>query len=149
MIEKPFHPSVFLIRVDAVFRQVALRANDAGDESTLTFAEGVPVARFGGKDLGLTPAEFILLRELWIYRGRVVSYASLNARVLGDVSADSMALKGHVSSLRRKLCAVGADPDDLQAVRGEGYSIDRRRRGSARPALNGGFTPGSESGAHL
>ncbi len=132
-IEKPFHPSEFAARVRAVLRRtvVCTRAH-AGGTTTEAMDEDSPfeldlrngTARHGGKRLDLTATEFVLLRELHENRGRVLSYETLNGRVLGTSGADGATrLKSHVSALRQKLRAAGADPDLVRNARGIGYVL--------------------------
>lgn len=134
-IEKPFHPSEFAARVRAVLRRVPSQgaptpaetrwssADEDGDEAfELDVRNGT--ARHAGRRLDLTATEFVLLRELYEARGRVLSYETLNGRVLGASGAEGAArLKSHVSALRQKLKAAGADPELVRNARGIGYVL--------------------------
>ncbi len=138
-IEKPFHPAEFAARARAILRRVnvpgrgAMRADvtngsyeqDDGLDVDLDLRNGTAV--HAGRRLDLTATEFVLLRELHQARGQVLSYETLNGRVLGaSASEGATRLKSHVSALRQKLRAAGADPDLVRNSRGIGYVLARR-----------------------
>ncbi|MCK9485363.1 MAG: response regulator transcription factor [Dehalococcoidia bacterium] len=141
-IEKPFHPGEFAARVRAVLRRVVAVHAGGGMHAGVTYDEARDVievgdgeppieldlqngtARHAGRRLELTATEFTLLRELHQARGHVLSYQTLNGRVLGAGGEEGAArLKSHVSALRQKLRAAGADPDLVRNARGIGYVL--------------------------
>ncbi len=81
-------------------------------------------ACFEGQQLNFTPIEVDILAQLVRYPGQALSHAFLTEKVWGyrNVS-DATLLKGHVSSIRRKLRDAGADEDLVRTVHGVGYSF--------------------------
>lgn len=137
-IEKPFHPAEFSARVRAVLRRVVTASSGGEVRAGVTYDGGGTsieehaieldlqngTARHAGRRLDLTATEFMLLRELLHARGHVLSYETLNGRVLGAGGEEGAArLKSHVSALRQKLRAAGADPDLVRNARGIGYIL--------------------------
>lgn len=128
-ITKPFHPSEFVARVRAVLR----RANGAVATQVkpkslsgqgLEFGEHDNAAYLNGVNLNCTRLEINILRELSAVPGQVLSHAYLNERVWSYSNLrEGTLLKGHVSSLRRKLRAAGGDEDMIRTVHGVGYSF--------------------------
>lgn len=85
----------------------------------------------GGRDVALTPTEFLLLETL-LRSGRVVRSKSELARtVRGDDAdggtfvsrADERTIEVHVGNLRRKLADDSKEPRWIQTVRGVGYRM--------------------------
>lgn len=85
----------------------------------------------GGRDVSLTPTEFLLLETL-LRSGRVVRSKSELARtVRGDDAdggtfvskADERTIEVHVGNLRRKLADDSKEPRWVQTVRGVGYRM--------------------------
>jgi len=128
LIEKPFHPMVFVMRIAAVVRRVRGASAAIGLEEPVELLEldtRARTARYAGHTLKLTVTEFLLLMELMQANGAVVSYSRLNTRLLGDMQSDDGAgLKTHVYSLRRKLCAAGAEPSTIRTERCVGYALN-------------------------
>lgn len=132
-IEKPFHPAEFAARARAILRRVGAAARASRQQSYRAEQEPADplkidlrngTALIDGRRLDLTATEFVLLRELHQARGEVLSYETLNGRVLGaGASEGATRLKSHVSALRQKLRAAGADPDLVRNTRGVGYVL--------------------------
>ncbi|WP_299299584.1 response regulator transcription factor [uncultured Brachybacterium sp.] len=87
-----------------------------------------------GRDVALTPTEFLLLETL-LRSGRVVrSKAELARTVRGDdadggtfvAKADERTIEVHVGNLRRKLADLSKEPRWVQTVRGVGYRMAGR-----------------------
>lgn len=132
-VTKPFHPSLLLARVRAVARR-ALAAAPAG--SSNQDPEGLRIddgdVTFGGKNLGFTELETQILQELAAVPDQVLSYAYLNQRVWDYPNLpDATLIKGHISTIRRKLRAAGCMTDPIRTVHGVGYVFS----GTSVPAM--------------
>lgn len=118
---KPYEARELLARVEALLRRsgrlrpAVLRV---GDLVIDTEAETVSYA---GTTLALTPTEYRLLLALAQHRGQVLSKVQLLTRVWAADFFDTNLVQVHVSSLRRKLEAVG--PRIIHTVRATGYVL--------------------------
>ena len=118
---KPFSPREVVARVKAVLRR-SERSVTGSLQQGLEIDEEKFIARLNGKDLGLTPVEFALLKTLSNYSGKVFSRDQLmNAmytdyRVVSDRAVDT-----HVKNLRKKLAQASGNDDMIQSVYGLGY----------------------------
>lgn len=137
-LRKPFYPSEFAARVGAVVRR-SLGSEQAGGEAAPTQAElsASPAAESGmvfdhrsaqvfyeGRNLNCTQLEYQILSIMAAMDGGVVSHAALNERIWGYSNlSDGTLLKGHVSSIRRKLAAAGFRSDVIRTVYGVGYAL--------------------------
>jgi DNA-binding response OmpR family regulator len=102
----------------------------------LTIDRDGHVIRRNGVELQLTPTEYSLLLALASNVGQVLSKRQLLERVWGFDEYDVNVVEVHVSSLRRKLEALG--PRLIQTVRGFGYVMRQAgtdRSGRARPPV--------------
>jgi DNA-binding response OmpR family regulator len=129
-IRKPFHPGELIARVRAAARRKALGTAAGAIGPRQIQGRGLEldaerqVAYADGSDLGCTELEFQILLELTRAPGQVLTYAYLNERVWHYPNMrDSSLLKGHISSLRRKLREAGGDPSTIRTVQGVGYSL--------------------------
>ena len=127
---KPFHPGELVARVRALTRraygesvgetEVCERVSGYGFEIDMTNR----VATFQGEELSCTPTEVDILGQLVRYPGQALSHAYLTEKVWGYQNvSDATLLKGHVSSLRRKLQDAGGQADLVRTVHGVGYSF--------------------------
>ena len=118
---KPFSPREVVARVKAVLRRSELSATGRFQQG-LEIDDEKFIARLNGKDLGLTPVEFALLKTLSNFSGKVFSRDQLmNAmytdyRVVSDRAVDT-----HVKNLRKKLAQASGNEDMIQSVYGLGY----------------------------
>jgi DNA-binding response OmpR family regulator len=129
-IAKPLHPSEFLARVRAVLRRCgyAIRLPVTGRAPIrgkgLEFDAASKTAYLDGHNLNCTRLEFDILHELASVPGQVLSHEFLNERVWNySHLADGTLLKGHISSLRKKLRDVSGKDDTIRTVHGVGYSF--------------------------
>ncbi len=128
-ITKPFHPSELIARVQALTRRAQVSSqperrvlNHA--RAGLSFDQDTKTALFKGVDLGCTETEYAILHEL-AAAGQVMSYAQLNSRIWNYPNLqDGALLKGHVSSLRRKLRQAGCEGELVRTVHGVGYALN-------------------------
>lgn len=152
-IPKPFSPTELLARIEAVRRrarspepagQAATQsaASAAGDPASAAVDLGelaIDPARcrvtLRGSDLHLTPNEYRLLLALASRPDQVVSRKALTER-LWDSDDVYLArnLDVHVSRLRAKLSATGANVPALLTVRGFGYRLASPAEPGAAPA---------------
>lgn len=134
-IRKPFHASEFVARIDAIARLLELKATSSRSEAEPGEA---PVSRseFGefsfdhtneqvfyrGQAINCTQLEYQILAALVASDGEVVTHVFLNERIWGYSNlTDGTLLKGHISSIRRKLAAAGAEGDPIRTIYGVGY----------------------------
>jgi DNA-binding response OmpR family regulator len=122
-LAKPFEPRELVARVQAVLRrgvvsddQVRLRIGNLDvDWSTRS-------ARLGGRDLGVTIAEFELLALLVRNAGRVLSRERILDGTRGiDWEAYDRSIDVLISRLRQKLGDDAKHPTYIRTVRGAGY----------------------------
>jgi DNA-binding response OmpR family regulator len=126
-LPKPCNPRELAARLRAILRRA-----DTGDRRDplqplqVGLTELDPALRsatYGGKELGLTSAEFNVLRALMEKAGSVVDKDMLSQRALGrPLSAYDRSIDVHVSKIRKKLAARGAD-QLIVSVRGLGYQF--------------------------
>jgi two-component system response regulator ParR len=84
-------------------------------------------ATFAGEPVSLTTMEFDVLSLLVRQAGSVVSREVLYERVCGTAyDGLDRGMDVHVSRIRRKLQALGLEPQRLKAVRGAGYLLGYR-----------------------
>jgi two-component system, OmpR family, response regulator len=125
-VAKPFSLEEVVARVRAVLSR---RGQPGGPSpsTTLRYADITmdddrhQVTR-GGTELQLSPTEYSLLRFLLTNPERVVSKAQILDHVWSyDFGGDGSVVETFISSLRRKLNALG--PPIIKTVRGFGYSL--------------------------
>ena len=133
-VTKPFDLSEVVARLEAVLRRTrdgrapgAVPGGSAADEVLAYRDLRVDTARMlahrGGRDLGLSPAEFRLLAALAASPERVLSKAQLLDRVWGyDFGGDTSVVEKVVSRLRRKVDPPGEEAL-VRTVRGFGYAL--------------------------
>ena len=128
---KPFHPSEFAARIDAIMRRYrrwseTVDLNDGiGDLSRGMRLD--PIARsvfFNGVDIRCSVTEYLTIHAMWEASGQIVPYAAINHRVWGySDMRDGSLLKGHISALRSKFRAAGYESDPIRTVYGVGYGL--------------------------
>ncbi|MCK9494989.1 MAG: response regulator transcription factor [Dehalococcoidia bacterium] len=134
-VRKPFHPSEFAARMEAIARRSPHPVEEAEppavEESatwtrsgSLRFDETTLRVRWAGADLACSKTEYEILRALAETHGRVLTHAYLNRRVWGYSSlSDATLLKGHISSIRAKLRSAGITQPLIRTVNGVGYGL--------------------------
>ncbi|GAB4336504.1 MAG: two-component system response regulator MtrA [Dehalococcoidia bacterium] len=128
-VTKPFHPGELLARVRTVLRRNGSSRASGPAPAARIDAIGLEVdtvnhaAYYNGINLNCTKLEVEILRELVAYPGQALSHAFLSEKVWGYKNVDDATLlKGHVSSIRRKLREAGAGDDLIRTVHGVGYA---------------------------
>lgn len=116
---KPFHLAELAARIRSVSRRAAGHAEGVlciGDVELDRVAQSV---RLAGAPVDLTAREYALLEELMRRSGRILSRATLEELLYGDVAdVSSNTIEVHIASLRRKL-----GHDVIETVRGMGYRM--------------------------
>ena len=127
---KPFSPRELVARVRAVLRRASAQATVEAHEVLDIAGMRVDGARRSveveGHEVVLTALEFDLLATLAASPGRVFTRGELIERVWGpDFTGVDRVVDVHVSNLRQKLEAAGAEPP-IGTVRGVGYRLVNR-----------------------
>jgi len=129
-LSKPFDPSELAARTRALLRRAKCDAPAANSRAEVLTADGLEiditnqVASYDGSGLGCTPIEVDILAQLIRYPGQALSHTFLTEKVWGYKNVpDATLLKGHVSSIRRKLRDAGGDEEMIRTVHGVGYSF--------------------------
>lgn len=129
-VKKPFHPAELLARVQALLRRsgsVSLKPLSGGQRFS---CNGLEVdlkrqsASLDGIELSCTPVELSILTQLVQYPGEVLDHSFLTEQVWGYTEVSNAALlKGHISSVRRKIKAAGGSENMIRTFHGHGYSL--------------------------
>ena len=119
-LTKPFSVAELLARIH-------VRLREQGGQSQLTLGELVldvanGRASVAGEFLNLPEREFLLLKLLVQYRGRVFTKEDLERALYGADLPDSNTIEVYVYNLRRKLKAAGMD-GVIRTVRNRGYLV--------------------------
>jgi len=118
---KPFALSELLARVHALLRRAGRLRSVTTEAGDLVLDEATRAAWRAGQPLDLTPTEYKMLGYLLARRGRAVSKAELLTQVWGYGAYDANLVEVRVSSLRRKLEAIG--PRVIHTARSHGYIV--------------------------
>ena len=120
---KPFALEELFARIRAVRRRPVELKIEEIQVGALTFDVANDEASVAGVRLILARRELRVLATLIKRRGRTVLRESLEQGVYGfDDEIQSNTLDSHISRLRRKLAAAGADID-IHAIKGVGYLL--------------------------
>lgn len=143
-LTKPFHPAELIARLRAVLRRAGSGRPMAERSAKRIVADGLEVdlsnqsAYYNGINLNCTRLELDILAELAAYPGQALSHAFLSDRVWGYKNVnDATLLKGHVSSIRRKLREAGASEDLVRTVHGVGYAFAELNSGEVMANASG------------
>jgi two-component system response regulator BaeR len=123
---KPFSPREVVARVKAVLRRVP---NDP-DDSVLAVGPIIikslcHTVTVSGKQLGLTPNEFELLRAMAAHPGRVFTRADLVLILKRNCNGvDIRIVDTHMKNLRKKIEDTSEHANIIKTVYGIGYSLD-------------------------
>ena len=127
-VTKPFSAAVLVARVQAQLRRTQLYHSYSPDTiriGDLTLDLARRVATRSGRELGLTPVEWHLLRVLATNAGRTLTHQQLFHAVWGNVFGDAQQnLRVHITHLRRKIEDVPAAPTIIVTEPGVGYRCE-------------------------
>jgi two-component system response regulator MtrA len=129
-LAKPFHPGELIARTRALLRRAHRDAAKAAAPTERIEADGLEIditnhlAAFNDEPMNCTPIEVDILVQLVKYPGQALSHTFLTEKVWGYKNVpDATLLKGHISSIRRKLREAGGDEETIRTVHGVGYSF--------------------------
>ncbi|MEK6350914.1 MAG: winged helix-turn-helix domain-containing protein [Burkholderia sp.] len=117
---RPFVTDELLARIRVVQRRHAGQALPILSAGRLRIDPTRHQAWLGGSRVALSPREFVILQELMMHAGAVISGDELKRRldVMGDTIASNV-LQVHIHNLRRKLGRLA-----IVTVRGVGYRVN-------------------------
>ncbi len=120
-LTKPFSPRELVLRIQAIIRRMASRADAPAKVNLPGFLIDLEKHRVevDGQDVVLTATEYNLLRYLATRPGRVQSRETLLDEVWGySYAGYNRTVDSHIRRLRSKL---GSQKDRIETVRGFGY----------------------------
>jgi DNA-binding response OmpR family regulator len=125
-LAKPFATAELLARIEALLRRAPMRPPTVetfhAGEVIVDFVNGT--ATRAGTPLQMSPLEMKLLRYLVERRGLIVTRDELLEKVWGHAAGlATRTVDVHIASLRQKLERNPSQPEVIQTVYGEGYSI--------------------------
>jgi two-component system OmpR family response regulator/two-component system response regulator QseB len=118
---KPVDLGELAARLRALVRRASGRAEPALEIGPLRIDPAAHAVSFRGREVELSPREFVVLHELARAAGRVLSKDQIAERTYGwGEEVESNAVEVHVHHLRRKLA-----PEVIVTVRGVGYLLPK------------------------
>lgn len=117
-LAKPFHPEELFLRVQGLLRRArGLDSRAPIEVAGLRLDESRQTVWRDNEEIGLTGAEFRLLRYFMLHSNQLLSKSRLGEHLYeGDGEPDSNVLEVHVNHLRRKL-----GKQVIETRRGQGY----------------------------
>lgn len=126
-VTKPFGVRELLARVKAILRRTEGLTAAPPERMTLGSLEldfAAYTAMRGGKQLGLTPKEFEIMKYLWHRRNKTVTRDELLAQVWGyDESISTRTVDNFILKLRQKIEEDPAAPRHIITIHGVGYKL--------------------------
>lgn len=117
---KPFDLDELLARIRALTRRAVGRTSNRMEFGRLALDLGNHQVFLDEKAVALSRREFLLLKELCINSGHILSKTQLEESLYGwSEEVESNALEVHIHHLRKKLY-----PELIRTVRGVGYLVD-------------------------
>ena len=121
---KPFSLDELVSRMRALYRRRYGSKNPAIEIDGVKIDSVSRNVYYQGKEVALTPHEFVLLEYLVRRRGRVFSHEQLIEQIYDACSYVSKnAVEAHISALRKRLHSVNA-PSLIKTRRGFGYMVE-------------------------
>ena len=123
-LPKPCNPRELLARIKAILRRSQSDTPERVQAGALVISSARMEASYNQQIMKLTGAEFKLLEHLFGHLGQIVSKENLCQAGLGRaLTKYDRSVDVHVSNLRKKLVAAGADNDIIVNQRGSGYLL--------------------------
>lgn len=123
-LPKPCNPRELLARIRAILRRSQNGTSEKVQAGALQISSARMEASYNQQSLKLTGAEFKLLEHLFAHLGQIISKEDLCQAGLGRaLTKYDRSVDVHVSNLRKKLVAAGADNDIIVNQRGSGYLL--------------------------
>lgn len=117
---KPFDLDELSARIRALTRRAIGRTSNRMDFGRLSLDTATNQVMLDGRPVILSRREFLLLKELCLHAGHILSKARLEESLYGwSEEVESNALEVHIHHLRKKLY-----PELIKTVRGVGYRVD-------------------------
>jgi len=118
---KPFDVAELKARLRALLRRSFNRSEPLLEYRGIVLDPSSPLVTWQGQSLSLPRKEFLLLHELLVQPGRVLTRDRLQQVLYGwDEDVESNALEVHVHHLRKKFF-----PELIRTVRGVGYMAEK------------------------
>lgn len=149
-ILKPFEPQELVLRLNNLVRRSGRSENP--DQTYLRIAGGVldvaghALVAPSGSTLELAAKDFGLLRLLASNPDRVITRAQMIDAIAGsDPPESERAIDIRISRLRKKLAAVGLNPESVRTVHGTGYKLASRLDSAAPGTFSRDADPASSA----
>lgn len=126
-LSKPFSAVELMARIQALLRRTT-KGKGTGKRLTvgaLVLDEDARKVSYHGKNIDLSPKEFMLLKVLMVNAGKTMSTEVLLNQVWGyDFTGDTKTVAVHVRWLRTKLESDPKNPTLLETVHRSGYRLN-------------------------
>lgn len=127
-LAKPFSTVELMARVQALLRRTSKGSKAPSGRieiGELVLDEDARRVTWRGKNVDLSPKEFMLLKVLMVHSGKTLTTESLLNQVWGyDFSGDAKTVAVHVRWLRQKLEDDPKNPVLLETVHRSGYRLN-------------------------
>lgn len=131
-LSKPCNLRELSARLRAILRR-SMRSGGVGAGSSIMSVAGIELdigRRYvsqSGEQIGLTGAEFAVLKTLMEFAGKTVSKDALTSAALGrEYTPYDRSIDVHVANLRKKLNRDGSAESLIKTIRGSGYQLADR-----------------------
>ncbi len=132
-LAKPCNLRELSARLRAILRRSMRSGRSGSAGSSIMSVAGIEldvgrrhVSQFG-EQVGLTGAEFAVLKALMEFAGQTVSKDALTSAALGrEYTPYDRSIDVHVANLRKKLCRTDGAESLIKTVRGSGYQLADR-----------------------
>jgi DNA-binding response OmpR family regulator len=123
-VSKPFDLGELSARIRALGRRAAEDRSPTIEHGALRLDPRSRSCSFRGRDLGLTPTEFVILETLMRNPSQVFNRAMLLDKVATfESGTGDSSIKTHITNIRRKIKGAGAKRDPVLNVYGAGYRL--------------------------
>ncbi len=132
-LPKPCNPRELVARIRAILRRSQESLLESAVQSNEVKVDGLFIqvkshtAYYQDQLVGLTGAEFTVLELLMRAAGEVISKEVLTEKALNrKLTPYDRSIDVHVSNIRKKLSALGANKELIINIRGAGYMLTRQ-----------------------